>query len=61
MDRGNVPAPQPPAPAGPTLQDVATSLNNLNAAVILRDNNLDSRLTAIEKMLQALIAAAPKG
>lgn len=73
--RGSVSAPQPPANPTATLSDIAVlvtaqgnSIATISEAVIAmrsanetRDNNLDSRLTAIEKALDALVKALPKG
>lgn len=70
-----VPQPPPVPPAAVTIADVNNSLNNLNTIVGVerlanetrdrenkaRDEALDSRLSSIERGIQALVNALPKG
>lgn len=60
--------PEPRLTQPPTLDDVTKSLKNLSDVVgkqgvdnASRDANLDSRLAAIERGIQALVQALPKG
>jgi len=65
----NLQPPPPPDPGYvPSNTDLAISINSLNSAVIVirddgiaRDKALDARLSAIERGIQALVDALPKG
>lgn len=66
--RNGMPDPKPVPPPAITLADVSNSLNNLNVVVLeekisnrTRDASLDSRLSSIERAIQALVNALPKG